>query len=143
MRTFAGHTPYSLYKFSWLAKKGIMNKRDSGAARRTHVSFDMQPTHMRVHTHASCAPASAHTASGNLLYSLHTLLLMHAQLTLFEFISAPIGILIGEATMDTQDVHAIVWDAWRKILFIGPGAYDDRGLDGALLIEPEDLVCSM
>mgnify|MGYP006152133073 CR=1 FL=1 len=39
----------------------------------------------------------------------------------------------------TLDNHAVVWDAWRRILFIGPGCYDDRGLDGALLVEEADI----
>ena len=34
--------------------------------------------------------------------------------------------------------HAIVWDGWRGLLFLGPGAFDDRGLDGAILVDKED-----
>ena len=35
--------------------------------------------------------------------------------------------------------HGIVWDAWRRVLFIGPGGYSDRGMDGALLVEQADI----
>ena len=34
--------------------------------------------------------------------------------------------------------HAFVWDGWRRLLFIGPGQADDRGLDGALLLRKEE-----
>ena len=62
------------------------------------------------------------------------------QLVLFDIISVPDAILIAVAAVEDVEgrvtsYHAIVWDGWRRLLFIGPGSMDDRGLDGCLLLQ--------
>ena len=34
--------------------------------------------------------------------------------------------------------HAVVWDGWRNLLFIGPGSRRDRGIDGTVLVNKAD-----
>ena len=34
--------------------------------------------------------------------------------------------------------HAIVYDAWRRLLFIGGGDWDERQTNGTLLIDADD-----
>ena len=65
------------------------------------------------------------------------------RLVLFDMIRECDLIMIAEALVEDDagrvlNKHAIVWDGWRRLLFIGPGAYDDRGLDGALLLNEAD-----
>ena len=67
-------------------------------------------------------------------------------ISLFELLTA-VGeaIVIVEAVVEGEhgevlSVHAIVWDAWRRILFFGPGSRDDRGMDGALVVQEADLL---
>ena len=62
-----------------------------------------------------------------------------SNIALHELLTAPLGIYIAVAVLDAGNKHAIVWDGWRRVLFIGPGEYDDRGLDGALLVEQADI----
>ena len=65
------------------------------------------------------------------------------RIVLFEIICEKDVIIIAEAIVEDDaglelSRHAIVWDGWRRLLFIGPGTMDDRGLDGALQLEPAD-----
>lgn len=61
-------------------------------------------------------------------------------IALHEVLTAGLGIYLVIMSAVEGDVnHAVVWDAWRRVLFIGPGYYDDRGMDGALLVEQADL----
>ena len=59
-------------------------------------------------------------------------------LTIADIISRQDVILVASARVDDittgQRVsrHAIVWDGWRRLLFIGPGQFTDRELDGVL-----------
>ena len=43
------------------------------------------------------------------------------------------------ATEQQDDLHAIVWDAWRRILFLGPGNFDEGQTDGAIEVHDEDI----
>ena len=62
------------------------------------------------------------------------------QISLHEVLSMPAAIyLVVMAATEGSINHAVVWDGWRRVLFIGPGAYDDRGMDGALLVEQADI----
>ena len=66
-------------------------------------------------------------------------------ISIFELINLVGAIVIAEAIVQTPGGgptagHAIVWDGWRSLLFIGPGAYDDRALDGTFKIAREDQV---
>ena len=49
-----------------------------------------------------------------------------------------VAVALVEGEGDEVTGHAVVWDGWRRVLFVGPGAYDDRGLDGALLLSESD-----
>lgn len=66
-------------------------------------------------------------------------------ISLFALLTGlPAGIVLAEAIVCNDEgsvtsVHTVVWDAWRRILFFGPGEYKDRELDGALLVEAADL----
>ena len=64
---------------------------------------------------------------------------------LFEIISIADAIVVAEAVVRAADgsvdsKHAVVWDGWRRLFFVGPGAYDDRGLDGTLQLDEADVV---
>jgi len=65
-------------------------------------------------------------------------------LSVHQLIKLRNAIFFGEAAIVDHDsgritdYHIVIWDDWRSILFIGPGEYDDRCLDGALLIHEED-----
>ena len=65
-------------------------------------------------------------------------------ITIHEIIAVEDVILIAQAVVFSPDAgearHAIVWDGWRRMLFIGAGQADDRGLDGVLLVDREDQV---
>ena len=64
------------------------------------------------------------------------------ELNIFDLVSIKEAVALATATVAAEhgyDTHSIVWDGWRRILFIGPGASDDRGLDGALLVAQNDL----
>ena len=54
------------------------------------------------------------------------------------------GIFIAVAQVDLgdgpADGHAITWDAWRRILFLGPGDFNEHVCDGAILVDEEDLL---
>lgn len=54
------------------------------------------------------------------------------------------GIYIAVAQVDLgdgpADGHAILWDAWRRILFLGPGDFNEHVCDGAILVDEEDLL---
>ena len=70
-----------------------------------------------------------------------------AGIFIFELINLVDAIVVAEARVQTPGGgptagHAVVWDGWRSLLFIGPGAYDDRALDGTLRIAREDQVRS-
>ena len=66
-------------------------------------------------------------------------------ISLFDVVQHAGIILIGEALVHDNEngailsKHAVVWDGWRRLLFIGPGEFDDRGLDGALQLHLEDM----
>ena len=64
---------------------------------------------------------------------------------LFDVISQLNVIFIASAMVEDAkgnvNGHAIVWDGWRRILFIGAGAscgIEDRGIDGALVLNEQD-----
>ena len=66
-------------------------------------------------------------------------------ISIFELINLFDAIVIAEAVVQSPGGgpttgHAIVWDGWRRLLFIGPGAVDDRALDGTFTISREDQV---
>ena len=52
-----------------------------------------------------------------------------------------IFVAIAQVLLETghADAHAIVWDAWRRVLFIGPDAFDDKVCDGAILVDAEEI----
>ncbi len=61
-------------------------------------------------------------------------------ITLHEVLSArPAIYLMVMAVADGSCHHAVVWDGRRRVLFIGPGSYDDRGMDGALIVDQADI----
>ena len=66
-------------------------------------------------------------------------------ISLFDVISNLDVVLIAEALVEWNgeivSKHAVVWDGWRRLLFIGPGEFDDRGLDGALHLHDIDCQC--
>ena len=65
-----------------------------------------------------------------------------SEMSVWELLQVECAIVIAVALVEDEGCvvgHGIVWDAWRRILFIGPGAFDDRGLDGALVVEPADI----
>ena len=69
-------------------------------------------------------------------------LLRGSFITLPEIISFTGAILLCVAIVQTpygRDTHAVIWDGWRLVLFIGPGKFDDRNLDGAILLSKEDV----
>ena len=63
--------------------------------------------------------------------------------SLFELLSLREGIFIAVAQVHLDDGpadgHAIVWDWWRRILFLGPGDFNDHVCDGAIQVEESDL----
>ena len=65
------------------------------------------------------------------------------QLSLFDIIKQLDTIIVAAGVVRDEDgrllsKHAFVWDGWRRLFFVGPGEFDDRGLDGALLMEEAD-----
>ena len=56
------------------------------------------------------------------------------------------SIVVAEAVIDPpdgspRDKHALVWDGWRGLLFVGPGRHaDDRSADGIIKVEKDDMV---
>ena len=65
-------------------------------------------------------------------------------LTIADIISRQDVILVAEARVDDIETgqrlsrHSIVWDGWRRVLFIGPGQFTDRELDGVLQLEESE-----
>ena len=63
------------------------------------------------------------------------------KISLFDVISVSDAILVAVALVNNsggEDNHAVVWDGWRSVLFVGPGKFCDRQLDGALLVGDAD-----
>ena len=69
------------------------------------------------------------------------------QMNLHSLIRLEHGIFVATVQVDLPsgmtDSHAIVWDAWRRILFLGPGDFNDQVCDGALLVEEADIADKM
>lgn len=42
-------------------------------------------------------------------------------------------------TSDGLDSHAVVWDGWRRVLFIGPGDFHGTQVSGSILVDEIDL----
>ena len=66
-------------------------------------------------------------------------------ISIFELITFKYAIVIAVAVVQPPDGgepcgHAIVWDGWRALLFVGPGNRDDRGIDGTIRVETADQV---
>jgi hypothetical protein len=63
---------------------------------------------------------------------------------IYDLVSLNGGIFIAVAQVDLgdgpADGHAITWDAWRRILFLGPGDFNEHVCDGAILVDEEDLL---
>lgn len=63
-----------------------------------------------------------------------------AHITLHELISAQPAIYVAVGMVDDERcLHAVVWDGWRRLLFLGPGNYSDRELDGTISVEEADV----
>ena len=66
-----------------------------------------------------------------------------ARMSLHSLICLKHGIYVATVQVDLPsgktDSHAIVWDAWRRILFLGPGDFNDHQCDGAILVEEADI----
>ena len=68
--------------------------------------------------------------------------------SMFDIVSLVDAIVIAEAVVDApdgsgRDWHAIVWDGWRNLMFIGPGRHaDDRSSDGMIKVDKLDQVCA-
>ena len=62
---------------------------------------------------------------------------------LHSLISLTEGIYVAIAQVDNgegpADAHAIVWDAWRRVIFFGPGDFNEHVCDGAIVVEQEDI----
>ena len=43
-------------------------------------------------------------------------------------------------TTDGLDSHAVVWDGWRRVLFIGPGDFHGTQVSGSILVDEIDLM---
>ena len=69
------------------------------------------------------------------------------RMNLHSLIRLEHGIFVATVQVDLPsgmtDSHAIVWDAWRRILFLGPGDFNDQVCDGALLVEEADIADKM
>jgi len=64
--------------------------------------------------------------------------------SVFGLVQLTGGIFVAVAFVElheagTTDTHALVWDAWRSLLFIGPGNFDDKQTDGCLMVTREDI----
>ena len=38
-----------------------------------------------------------------------------------------------------EDMHAIVWDGWRRVLFVGPGDFHGSQVTGTILVTEDDI----
>jgi hypothetical protein len=108
---------------------------------RTHACAVCTPAPLCVHP--VDLPRHHHSLSSPLTVVAECcsrLLLSGRAFGIFELISATPAIYIAVAVIEEQEcAHAIVYDGWRRLLFIGPGNYTDRTLDGTILIEQDDI----
>ena len=73
------------------------------------------------------------------------------ELSVFGLIQLVDGIYLASASITIEahtvpiahampsDTHSMVWDAWRSLLFIGPGNFDDKQTDGCISVSREDI----
>jgi hypothetical protein len=65
-----------------------------------------------------------------------------ADIHIFDLMKLRTAIVLASTVVETADGtdhHAIVWDGWRSVLFIGPGDFHGTQVSGSIRVDEADL----